>query len=302
MHVGVVLPAALPGVDGETVLEWARMADAGPFSSIAVPDRLDYQNFEPLMTLAAAAAVTTRVKLVTTILLAPERSAPWVVKEIATLTQFAPGRVVLGIGVGARPIDYERAGVPWDQRGRILDEQLDLLETLRDPADPIQDLGPRCEQVPILIGGASKGALRRLVKHGDGYVSGGVKPEIFGYEVMATKGAWAEAGKPGEPQIVAGTWYSSPERFATADANREHYFVKGGPPPFIRDEIRTGRDALLRGMEEFAAAGATEIIWNTMVTDVAELEWLMDALEGEVDPPAGPPQPQPAAVAGTAPQ
>jgi len=288
VEIGVVLPAALPGVDGETVLEWARRADAGPFSSIAVPDRLDYQNLEPLMTLAAAAAVTSRARLATTILLAPERPTPWVAKEIATLTRFAPGRFVLGIGVGARPIDYDVAGVPWERRGAILDEQLEFLDGLCSPADEIQDLGPICEKVPILIGGASPGALRRLVRWGAGYVSGGIAPQFFTYEVMATKGAWAEAGREGEPRIVAGTWYSSLERYEAAHRNREHYFVKGGPPPQIRDEIRTGRDGILRAIEEFGEAGAHELIFNTMVTDVAELEWLMDVVGDVADAPKEP--------------
>ena len=57
MKIGIGLPASIPGVRGELILEWARMADAGPFSSLGIIDRLVYPNYEPLITLAVAAAV-----------------------------------------------------------------------------------------------------------------------------------------------------------------------------------------------------------------------------------------------------
>jgi alkanesulfonate monooxygenase SsuD/methylene tetrahydromethanopterin reductase-like flavin-dependent oxidoreductase (luciferase family) len=277
MEIGVVLPNN-PGITRERVLAWARGIEQGPFSSLAVPDRLDYPNVDQLMTLAAAAAVTERVRLVTQILLSPLRPTPWLVKQVGTLTTLAPGRVVLGVGVGARPADYAAAGVAWERRGRILDEQLDALARARQPADPAQDLGPPPEKVPILMGGASPGALRRLARHGDGYISGGVRPEIYGHEVAATRAAWRQAGREGEPRIVAGTWFASDARHAEAHANREAYFVKGGPPPPVRDEIRRGRDGVRRAIEEFGAIGADELILFPMSTDPAELDVLADAV------------------------
>ena len=69
MKIGVGLPATIPGVSGPQVLEWAKRVDSGPFSSLGILDRLVYHNYEPLITLAAAAAVTQRVRLMTTILI-----------------------------------------------------------------------------------------------------------------------------------------------------------------------------------------------------------------------------------------
>src|SRR5229473_163106 len=71
MKIGIGLPASIPGVRGELLLEWARKADAASFSSLGIIDRLVYSNFEPLTTLSVVAGVTHRIRLMTTVLLAP---------------------------------------------------------------------------------------------------------------------------------------------------------------------------------------------------------------------------------------
>ncbi len=65
MEIGIGLPGTIPGVPGQLILDWARRADIGPFSSLGSLDRLVYPNYEPLVALAAAAAVTTRIRLIT---------------------------------------------------------------------------------------------------------------------------------------------------------------------------------------------------------------------------------------------
>ena len=126
MEIGIGLPAAIPGTEPGQLLQWARRAEARGFSSLGTIDRIVYPNYEPLIALAAAAAVTERIRLATTILIAPYRAnGALVAKQAATLDRLSNGRLVLGAAVGGREDDYEASGVDFHVRGRRFDEMLD---------------------------------------------------------------------------------------------------------------------------------------------------------------------------------
>src|SRR5919206_1619816 len=126
MDVGIGLPATIPGVGRDQVLEWARRADARGFSSLGTIDRIVYDNYDPLIALAGAAAVTERIRLATTILIAPYRAnGALVAKQAASLDRASGGRLTLGVAVGGREDDYEVSGVDFHRRGAIFDEMLE---------------------------------------------------------------------------------------------------------------------------------------------------------------------------------
>ena len=130
MEIGIGLPATIPGVKGQLVLDWARRADAGPFSSLGVLDRIVFPNYEPLATLAAAAAVTQRVRLMTTVLLTTLRNAGVLAKEAATIDVLSNGRRTLGLGIGAREDDFRAAPAPFRNRGKHFEEELALMKRI----------------------------------------------------------------------------------------------------------------------------------------------------------------------------
>ena len=272
MKIGVVLPSGVPGIEASTLVEWCRRIDEGPFSTLAVPDRLTYSNLDPMQVMAFAAAATSRVRLATMIAIPPLRPGSLFAKQAATLSVLAEGRFTLGVGAGARPSDYEAVGADWNRRGRTITAQMEILERLRDPGD--QETGPRLRDTEILIGGARRYGLEWLVRFGAGYVSGGIQPQFFGYEVHATRETWKAAGKPGEPRIVAGTWAASEERYDEAKRNLDHYLAQGGPPEPIRDRIWRGDEGVRQALEEFGAHGMDEMIFFPHVDDIAELDWL----------------------------
>ncbi len=309
VSVGVFIPSGVPEVDPRLLTDWARVIDDGPFRSLHVADRIGYNNLDPLMVLAQMAAVTHRVVLSTGILLPGLRNPAALAKQVATLARMAPGRVSLGVGVGARSWDYEVAGLPWEARGRLMDEAMAAILALREAPVSEQYNGPQCSDIEILIGGASGPAIRRLLAYGDGYVAGGIRPEIFAFEAAATLGAWQQAGKPGRPRILGGSWVASSTNLDDAAAGfLRSYFRTGGPPVFVNSGIWRGAEGVQAQIEAYAAQGADEVVLFPCVQDIAEIEWLSKVV-GDLPPvqvgsptpvpPSGPPVPPPC-VPGTA--
>jgi alkanesulfonate monooxygenase SsuD/methylene tetrahydromethanopterin reductase-like flavin-dependent oxidoreductase (luciferase family) len=138
MDIGIGLPATIPGTSGSLVLDWARRADSGPFSSLGILDRLVYPNYEPMITLSAAAAVTERIRVMSTILIAPLRRGGVLAKQVATLDALSGGRLTVGIGVGAREDDFHAAPASFHERARSFEEQLELMRRVWS--------GPTCER------------------------------------------------------------------------------------------------------------------------------------------------------------
>ena len=190
MEIGIGLPNTLKGATGALMLEWARRADAGPFTSLGVLDRLEYESYEPLIALAAAAGATARVQLAALIITGPLRNDALLAKEAASLDALSGGRLVLGLGLGARKSDYAAAGVAYANRGHRLAEQLAALRACWED----ERIGPRPARPggpPLLIGGLSDSAYARAARYADGYVHGGGPPRAF-----AAAAAKARGGPP----------------------------------------------------------------------------------------------------------
>jgi alkanesulfonate monooxygenase SsuD/methylene tetrahydromethanopterin reductase-like flavin-dependent oxidoreductase (luciferase family) len=179
MKVGIGLPATIPNTPPELILEWAKRADDKGFSSLGIIDRLVYPNYEPMITLAAVASVTKRVRLMTTILVAPLRSAGVLAKQAATLDRLSGGRLTLGLGIGGREDDSLAANMPHRTRAKRFEEQLKFMRRVwsgEAVGERVGKIGPRPAQTggpEILIGGYSPAAASRAGRLADGFIAGG---------------------------------------------------------------------------------------------------------------------------------
>jgi alkanesulfonate monooxygenase SsuD/methylene tetrahydromethanopterin reductase-like flavin-dependent oxidoreductase (luciferase family) len=277
MHVGVGLPNTTPGATGELLLEWSRRADAGPFSSLGVLDRLAYDSHEPMTTLAAAAGVTDRIRLATMIVIAPLRNGALLAKEAATVDSLSGGRLTLGLAVGARVEDYDAAGVEHKGRGRRFGRQLaGLRETWE--GDGIGPAPARPGGPELLVGGSSGPAFERMARYADGYAHGGGPPRAFARAAAQASAAWRDLGRPGRPRLWGQAYFALGDEDRGAAYLRDYYAFTGRfaekiaaanltTPRAIRD--------LVRGYED---EGCDELVLLPTVSSLDQLERLAEAL------------------------
>lgn len=280
MRVGVGLPSVLRGADGALVLEWARRADAGPFSSVGVLDRLNYHGFDPLDSLAAAAAVTSRVTLATTIVVGPMHNTHVLAKSAISIDALSGGRLVLGLAVGARKDDYDLAGVEQRTRGKKFADQL---ASLRDiwQSGAISPAGARPDGPPVLIGGSSDAGYARMARYADGYVHGGGPPRAFARAADKARSAWLDAGRPGMPQLWGQAYFALGGE-AEAEAGRaylrEYYAFTGAFAEKIAEGLLTTPQSIAQFVRGYAEAGCDELVIFPTIPDIAQLDMLSEAI------------------------
>ena len=278
MDIGIGLPNTVNGVDRTGIVDWARAAEAAGFSSLGTIDRIAYGNYESLIALTAAAAVTERIRLVTDILIAPLRSnTALFAKQTATIDHLSGGRLVLGLAPGGREDDYERSGVDFHRRGRLFDHQLAEL-ALHWGGDT--DVGPAPVRPGLLIGGTSDAAFRRVGQHGDGWTAGGGGYERFGGALERVREAWQAAGRDGEPRTMALFYFSLGDR-AEEQAQETlgaYYAFAGEYAEMIVSSAATSAERVREYVAGYEAAGCDEVICFPASADPAQVELLAEAL------------------------
>lgn len=264
MRLGVHLPTWHGNtVTASDVLDWARLIDDAGFQAIAVHDKPNHDTWDPLATLAAVAAVTSNVRLVTAALLLPLRDEALVAKQAAVIDQVSGGRLDLGVAVGARADDFELFGRPLAGRGRRFERQLERLLELWAAALETREtgaaMGPAPAQHPhprLLVGGYADAAIERAVRLGDGYIFGAPGVAKIEARIPAIRAAARSAGIDVFP--VEALAYVLPSESADDVADGERMFVRYYGPlqtPF-RDRVHVGTpDQVVEVLRRYEAAG-----------------------------------------------
>jgi alkanesulfonate monooxygenase SsuD/methylene tetrahydromethanopterin reductase-like flavin-dependent oxidoreductase (luciferase family) len=280
MDVGIGLPNAVRGVGRAGIVDWAQRAEAAGFSSLGTIDRIVYENFESLIALAAAAAVTERIRLATDILIAPLRSnTALLAKQAATIDNLSGGRLLLALAPGGRDDDYEVSGVDFHRRGRILEAQLDELNRLWSGEGGVGP-PPLHGRPGLLVGGRVDAAYRRAARYADGWTAGGGGPDAFVQGREKAVAAWRDAGRDGEPRTLALAYFALGEHAEEdAQANLGHYYAIAGE--YAEIIVRTAVKTLAAVRDLVAAyeqAGADELILFPASHDPAQVDLLSEAL------------------------
>jgi alkanesulfonate monooxygenase SsuD/methylene tetrahydromethanopterin reductase-like flavin-dependent oxidoreductase (luciferase family) len=283
MRISIGLPGTIPGVRGALILDWARRADAGPFASVGTLDRVVYDNFEPLATLAAAGAVTQRVRLMTTVLLAPTRNTGILAKQAASIDALSGGRLTLGLGIGGREEDFLAAPEAFRNRGQRFEEQLATMHRIwsGEPLGPdIGRIGPSPAQPggpEVLIGGYSPQAVQRVARWGTGFIAGGTDPANAQRLYQAAEEAWKGAGRPGKPRFVTSLYFALGPNAAEGVAAYIHGYYGTGPrAEQIVQRSPTSPEAMKSAMRAFADIGADELMCWPSVASLEQVDRLAE--------------------------
>lgn len=228
---------------------------------------------DPLTVLTLAAAVTRRIRLGTSVLVAPLHGKLHLARALATLDQAAGGRVTAGLGSGWSSDEYAASGADFARRGRALDEMIDALRALGGP-DPVtyRDseivlsealVSPKpASRIPILLGGGtSPRAIRRIAGKGDGWLPASMPGPAMAETWKRIRCQAEAAGRdPGALRMVAC------EPFVV---------VTGQPAGAGREPFRGSPGELAEDFAAIAAAGADELIIG-MDSGVASAGELID--------------------------
>jgi alkanesulfonate monooxygenase SsuD/methylene tetrahydromethanopterin reductase-like flavin-dependent oxidoreductase (luciferase family) len=286
VKLGIGLPNTLAhDIDGSLFLSWARMADEAGFHTLGTIDKPNYDSWDPLISLAAAAPVTEQARLAATILQLPNRNEILVAKQAAVIDQVSGGRLDLGVAVGGREDDYEIFEAHFRGKGRRLARQIERIREIWSNArssdrdhgvlgpPPVQEPGP-----PIWVGASSEPAVRRALDLGDGFIFG-----TSGAKRMAdmTPMIREEAAKRGKTNFtVAGLAYvgvgNDPDKALEEAAHHvlRYYGTLWGEPG---DLIHHGPGAAIaEDVAKYAESGIDLLILFPEIPDLSQVEQLAE--------------------------
>jgi probable F420-dependent oxidoreductase len=231
-----------PGTGASEIVRAAKAADDAGFFYVCVCDHIAIPEayapamstvwYDPIATLGFVAAHTTRTHLLTNVFVGPYRHPLNTASTFATLDALSGGRAILGMGAGHVAGEFEALGIPFEERGRLLNESIDgVLAAWEQEYVNGVGVAPRPTQQPrppIWIGGSSKPAMRRVAERGDGWIPQGTPraemPDSIAYLLahrdQVRPGADIDLGVITEYCYVGTPTFDVPENAVTGSAEQ----------------------------------------------------------------------------------
>jgi alkanesulfonate monooxygenase SsuD/methylene tetrahydromethanopterin reductase-like flavin-dependent oxidoreductase (luciferase family) len=286
MELGVGLPNMVPHLDRDLVLEWSKQADTSGFSSLSTGERLSYDNNDVFVELSMAAAVTERIRIMTSVLVLPLHTTAVVAKQAASLDYLTDGRFVLAVGSGGHVADYDATPVPFANRFSHFEKQIIALRALWS-GQPMGECGAPLGPLPapgrptLLIGPSTPQAGKRA------HLTDGVLTFMFDSDpgpqraiFDAAEESWRAHGREGRPRFIAGLFYAlGPDGEEKAQAVLNRYYASFGPEQqqAVVSSITTLNEKNVReAIDRFEAAGADELVLCPLVPEIDQLHRLRD--------------------------
>jgi len=263
MRFGAAIGAYSAGVPrGAEIADFARRAEAAGFDSVQAGDHIQWHApiLETTTVMATFAAVTSRVRIASDVIILPLRDPVLIAKTVASLDLLSGGRAIFGVGVGGEhPAEFAAMRVPLAERGSRANESLEIVRGLltherfsytgRHYTIENAAIAPRPLQaaLPIWVGGTSDAALRRAARHGDGWISAFASERKFARLAAALRGYLDEQGRAAAPF----TWGAFLFASVAPDVSR----ARAAGAAYIRHVYRLDGEAI---MDRFGAAGPVE--------------------------------------------
>jgi len=294
MRIGMTIPLMEPGWTRDSMRQWAQEINQGPWASVAMGERITFVNPEFMTSLAATAAWTERVELISTVSVLTMHNPVLMAKQFATIDVISNGRLTVGIGTGGRKEDYESIGADWgNHRMAKLEENAQIMRrvwagdksvlpkalSIVEPL-PVQPGGPK-----ILVGAIGPKSIAAAAGYADG---------LSGFSMLATldeikqsfdqfNTAWKAAERSGKPRLIASFWYGIEQKGKEAlEAHLTRYtnFMPKDLSGYLipNSGFRGSLAEIKNFIDEIRKLGADDVILAPTHTNLEEIKQLAKVL------------------------
>jgi alkanesulfonate monooxygenase SsuD/methylene tetrahydromethanopterin reductase-like flavin-dependent oxidoreductase (luciferase family) len=276
MEIGVGLP--MKALSRDELTSFVQTVEAGPFNGVSLGQRLTFDSHDPMIALTFVAAVTERLRLLTSVLCLPYHKVGVTAQQAASLDKLSEGRFSFGVGLGGRESDFAVAPEAWPRRGARFEEQLIAIRRIwrgEPPFEGTEPVGPT-PFTPggpeLIVGTFVARGLERAGRLADGIrsFSFSTEPEEHLDRYRIVQRAWDEAGRPGRPKLIAATHFSlGPDARSSYEAHVKKYY---GYSQATMDQALSGTtptspEAIRATIRRFADAGIDELVFTATTTD-----------------------------------